>query len=56
MPDVILPVLDEREALPWVLERLPAGYLPIVVDNGSRDGSGALAARLGDLRQVGGIE
>jgi glycosyltransferase involved in cell wall biosynthesis len=47
MPDVILPVLDEREALPWVLERVPAGYLPIVVDNGSRDGSGALAARLG---------
>src|SRR5918994_1114223 len=44
MPDVILPVLDEREALPWVLERVPAGYLPIVVDNGSRDGSGALAA------------
>ncbi len=47
MPDVILPVLDEREALPWVLERMPAGYTPIVVDNGSTDGSGALAARLG---------
>src|SRR5215217_5523989 len=47
MPDVVLPVLDEREALPWVLERMPAGYAPIVVDNGSRDGSGALAARLG---------
>src|ERR671914_481591 len=47
MPDVILPVLDEREALPWVLERMPAGYAPIVVDNGSTDGSGALAARLG---------
>jgi glycosyltransferase involved in cell wall biosynthesis len=45
--DVILPVLDEREALPWVLARLPAGYEPIVVDNGSRDGSGALAERLG---------
>ena len=26
MPDVVLPVLDEREALPWVLERMPAGY------------------------------
>ena len=24
MPDVVLPVLDEREALPWVLERMPA--------------------------------
>src|SRR5919202_1672101 len=47
MPDVILPVLDEREALPWVLERMPAGFDPIVVDNGSTDGSGALAARLG---------
>jgi glycosyltransferase involved in cell wall biosynthesis len=47
MPDVILPVLDEREALPWVLGRMPAGYGPIVVDNGSSDGSGALARRLG---------
>ena len=47
MPDVVLPVLDEREALPWVLERLPAGYGPIVVDNGSTDGSATLAAALG---------
>src|SRR4051794_41239402 len=47
MPDVVLPVLDEREALPWVLERMPAGYAPIVVDNGSADGSGELAAALG---------
>ncbi len=47
MPDVVLPVLDERAALPWVLERMPAGYDPIVVDNGSRDGSGELAAQLG---------
>src|SRR4051812_38327468 len=47
MPDVVLPVLDEREAIPWVLERMPAGYAPIVVDNGSTDGSGRLAARLG---------
>jgi glycosyltransferase involved in cell wall biosynthesis len=47
MPDVVLPVLDEREALPWVLGRMPAGYVPIVVDNGSTDGSGALAAELG---------
>jgi glycosyltransferase involved in cell wall biosynthesis len=45
--DVVLPVLDEREALPWVLERMPAGYDPIVVDNGSTDGSGALARALG---------
>jgi glycosyltransferase involved in cell wall biosynthesis len=47
MPDVVLPVLDERAALPWVLERMPAGYVPIVVDNGSTDGSGELAASLG---------
>jgi glycosyltransferase involved in cell wall biosynthesis len=47
MVDVVLPVLNEREALPWVLGRMPAGYDPVVVDNGSRDGSAALARRLG---------
>jgi glycosyltransferase involved in cell wall biosynthesis len=47
MVEVILPVLDEAEALPWVLGRMPAGYLPLVVDNGSTDGSGELAERLG---------
>jgi glycosyltransferase involved in cell wall biosynthesis len=47
MADVVLPVLDERDALPWVLERMPAGYEPIVVDNGSTDGSGEVAAALG---------
>jgi len=47
--DVILPVLDEAEALPWVLGRFPPGYRPIVVDNGSQDGSGPLAASLGAL-------
>ncbi len=45
--DVILPVLDESEALPRVLGRMPAGYRPIVVDNGSSDGSAQLAAALG---------
>jgi glycosyltransferase involved in cell wall biosynthesis len=45
--DVILPVRDEAGALPWVLERMPAGHRPIVVDNGSSDGSGRIAARLG---------
>jgi hypothetical protein len=45
--EVILPVLDEREALPGVLERFPPGYAPLVVDNASTDGSGAVAARLG---------
>jgi glycosyltransferase involved in cell wall biosynthesis len=47
VPDVILPVLNERAAIPWVLERMPASYDPIVVDNGSTDGSGELAASLG---------
>ena len=47
MPQVILPVLDERAALPGVLASLPDGYWPIVVDNGSTDGSGQLAAELG---------
>src|SRR3954470_14083122 len=51
MPSVdvagILPVLDEREALPWVLRRLPEGFRPIVADNGSTDGSAQLARALG---------
>ena len=45
--DVVLPVLNEAEALPWVLGRFPAGYRPLVVDNNSSDGSAAVAARLG---------
>jgi len=45
--DVILPVLDELDALPVVLASLPPGYAPLVVDNGSTDGSGALARELG---------
>jgi glycosyltransferase involved in cell wall biosynthesis len=47
MPDVILPCLNEAAALPWVLSRMPAGYRPIVADNGSTDGSAELARRLG---------
>ena len=47
MIDVVLPVLDEAEALPWVLGRMPAGYRPLVADNGSSDGSAELATRLG---------
>ena len=47
MPDVVLPVLDEAEAIPRVLARMPRGYEPIVVDNGSSDGSAKVALSLG---------
>ena len=43
MPDVVLPALNEAAALPWVLSRMPEGFRPIVVDNGSTDGSGDIA-------------
>jgi glycosyltransferase involved in cell wall biosynthesis len=43
MTDVVLPCLDEAAALPWVLSRIPAGYRAIVADNGSTDGSAAIA-------------
>ncbi|MFI9562793.1 glycosyltransferase family 2 protein [Streptomyces rishiriensis] len=45
--DVVLPCLDEAEALPWVLERIPPGWRAIVVDNGSTDGSPDIARALG---------
>ncbi len=45
--DLVLPCLDEAEALPWVLGRVPRGVRPIVVDNGSKDGSAELAASMG---------
>ena len=47
MTDVVLPCLNEAPALAWLLERLPAGYRPIVADNGSTDGSAAVARSLG---------
>ncbi|HTF41870.1 MAG TPA: glycosyltransferase family 2 protein [Propionibacteriaceae bacterium] len=37
--DVILPCLNEAEALGWVLRRMPPWVRPIVVDNGSTDDS-----------------
>ncbi|MBK3588950.1 glycosyltransferase family 2 protein [Streptomyces microflavus] len=45
--DVVLPCLDEAGALPWVLDRIPAGWRAIVVDNGSTDGSAEIARSLG---------
>ncbi len=45
--DVVLPCLNEAEALPWLLTRMPAWYRPIVADNGSADGSAEVAATHG---------
>jgi glycosyltransferase involved in cell wall biosynthesis len=47
MIDVILPVLDEASVIPWVLDRMPEGYSPVVVDNGSTDGSADVARARG---------
>jgi len=41
--DLILPVLNEEKALPWVLGRIPAGFRALVVDNGSSDRSAEVA-------------
>ena len=45
--DVVLPCLNEAGALPWLLTKMPAGYRPIVADNGSTDGSARIAAEHG---------
>ncbi|MFF9221457.1 glycosyltransferase family 2 protein [Streptomyces viridosporus] len=45
--DVVLPCLNEAEALPWVLERIPPGWRALVVDNGSTDGSAEVARACG---------
>lgn len=45
--DVVLPCRDEAAALPDLLARMPAGARPLVVDNGSRDGTAEVAAALG---------
>lgn len=47
--DVVFPCLNEERALPWVLDRLPAGYRAIVVDNGSTDRSAEVAREHGAL-------
>ena len=49
MPDVVIPVLDEADAIGWVLDRMPDGYQPIVVDNGSTDGSAEIASGAGAM-------
>jgi glycosyltransferase involved in cell wall biosynthesis len=45
--EVILPVLDEAEAIPGVLAVMPAGFAALVVDNDSRDRSAEVARALG---------
>jgi glycosyltransferase involved in cell wall biosynthesis len=45
--DVIFPCLNEAAALPWILDRMPVGFRPILVDNSSTDGSGEIARSLG---------
>ncbi len=47
VPDVILPALDEAAAIASVLDGLPEGFTPIVVDNGSRDGTAEIARARG---------
>ncbi|WP_408661817.1 glycosyltransferase family 2 protein [Jatrophihabitans sp.] len=47
--DIVLPCLNEAAALPWVLDRIPAGMRAIVVDNGSSDGSAEVARAGGAL-------
>ncbi|MBA2312222.1 MAG: glycosyltransferase family 2 protein [Actinobacteria bacterium] len=49
MPDVVLPIRNEEKAIQWVLERMPAEFRPIVVDNGSTDRSASIARSMGAL-------
>ncbi|TQL99314.1 glycosyltransferase involved in cell wall biosynthesis [Actinoallomurus bryophytorum] len=45
--DVVLPCLNEADALPAVVAALPSGFDALVVDNGSTDGTDRIAAGLG---------
>lgn len=45
--DLVVPCRDEGPALPDLLSRVPDGFSVIVVDNGSRDDTAAVALRLG---------
>ncbi|MGH2894078.1 MAG: glycosyltransferase family 2 protein [Solirubrobacteraceae bacterium] len=45
--DVILPALDEAEAIPGVLAAIPDGFAALVVDNGSTDATADVARSLG---------
>ena len=45
--DLVLPCLDEAEALPGLLALVPPGWGVVVVDNGSRDGTADVARAAG---------
>lgn len=45
--EVVLPCLNEQDALPGVLKELPRGYSALVVDNGSSDDTVNVARALG---------
>ncbi|MEQ4524449.1 glycosyltransferase, partial [Nocardioides kribbensis] len=45
--DLVLPCKDEAPALGDLIPRVPARFSVIVVDNGSVDGTAAVAERLG---------
>ncbi|WP_173009823.1 glycosyltransferase family 2 protein [Mycolicibacterium sp. P9-64] len=44
---VVLPCLNEATSLPGVLADIPEGYVPLVVDNNSTDGTADVARRCG---------
>ena len=50
--DVVFPCLNEAQALPWVLSRLPAGYRAIVVDNASTDATAAAISEIPSKKSV----
>ncbi len=45
--DLVLPCRDEAPALHALLSAVPAAFAPLVVDNGSRDGTAEVARSLG---------
>ena len=47
VPEIVLPCLDEEDALPAVLASLPPGWPVLVVDNGSTDATAAVARAAG---------
>ncbi len=46
---MVIPCRDEADALPNVLAAIPAGYHALVVDNGSTDGTAAVARGRGAI-------